>query len=537
MHVIGTWGTGLLPCVMQCFLFFTLACLGLSSATRGAHNRRDAALTPSRPQIYHCRSPNMETFTCWWHPLENASSGNEMVNYTFSYTIENEHRPRECPDYVTGGPNSCYFDTAHTRVWEVYCMNVTARSSRGAFTSQEHCLDVADIVEIDPPFNLTYTLMNNSEGESGRTALVSWSYPIPSLVHIGWITLLYELRFRTAADPGNWKVKGLLREPQLELLDLPVGTYEVMVRCRSKNNNIWSQWSAPLVITVPLGHTGADRMLALILITGVGVMAVLIIGFGVIPQSKRIKAFLLPPIPKPHIRGLDPTLLKKGKMDEINRHFSSFHGYKSPQYREESWYQVYTDEGLSGHSDLQSQPINEKITEPPAYPHSQQITPTSEGSRNCQGPTPYIENPASYVTESMDLPAFPESPVSPWATGFGSSHPQQVPSTGYSLIENSAPGTSPGPAVPTLHDFYTCVNVVSPSGAVHLVPFLPEGSKKAANRPQGEEDSQKNSQMAAYLAGKMEELVSGSASVNQGELGETQGTGAGVAADLLSQPK
>ena len=52
------------------------------------------------------------------------------------------------------------------------------------------------------------------------------------------------------------QVKGLLREPQLELLDLPVGTYEVMVRCRSKNNNIWSQWSAPLVITVPLGHTG-----------------------------------------------------------------------------------------------------------------------------------------------------------------------------------------------------------------------------------------------------------------------------------------
>lgn len=57
----------------------------------------------------------------------------------------NEHVPRECPDYVTGGPNSCYFDKTHTRVWEVYCMNVTARSSRGLFTSQEHCLDVADI--------------------------------------------------------------------------------------------------------------------------------------------------------------------------------------------------------------------------------------------------------------------------------------------------------------------------------------------------------------------------------------------------------
>ncbi|KAL2088073.1 hypothetical protein ACEWY4_016901 [Coilia grayii] len=301
---------GFVSSVMQSFVLFTLACAAICIAAHDAPSRRDAVLTTRKPQIYYCRSPNMETFTCWWHPLENASDGNEKINYTFTYTIENEHLPRECPDYVTGGAHSCYFDMTHTRVWEVYCMNITASTSRGTFTSPEHCIDVADIVEIDPPFNLTYTLMNDSEGESGRTAQVSWSYPIPSLVHIGWITLVYELRFRSTADPGNWKVKGLLREPQLELLDLPAGNYEVMVRCRSKNNNIWSQWSAPLIITIPSANTGADRMLALILITGVGVMAVLIIGFGIIPQSKRIKALLLPPIPKPRIRGLDPLLLR-----------------------------------------------------------------------------------------------------------------------------------------------------------------------------------------------------------------------------------
>lgn len=53
--------------------------------------------------------------------------------------------PTECPDYVSSGPNSCYFDTVHTVVWEVYCLNVTAYSSSGSFTSNEHCLDVADI--------------------------------------------------------------------------------------------------------------------------------------------------------------------------------------------------------------------------------------------------------------------------------------------------------------------------------------------------------------------------------------------------------
>lgn len=51
----------------------------------------------------------------------------------------------ECPDYVTGGPNSCYFDSQHTQVWEVYCMTVTAQGGGGSLTSEEHCLDVADI--------------------------------------------------------------------------------------------------------------------------------------------------------------------------------------------------------------------------------------------------------------------------------------------------------------------------------------------------------------------------------------------------------
>lgn len=56
--------------------------------------------------------------------------------------------PAECPDYMSSGPNSCYFDTEHTEIWNIYCMNVTAQSSRGSFTSNEHCLDVADIGKV-----------------------------------------------------------------------------------------------------------------------------------------------------------------------------------------------------------------------------------------------------------------------------------------------------------------------------------------------------------------------------------------------------
>lgn len=36
----------------------------------------------SRPYIYHCRSPNMEVFTCWWRPINNQDN----VTYTLQYS-------------------------------------------------------------------------------------------------------------------------------------------------------------------------------------------------------------------------------------------------------------------------------------------------------------------------------------------------------------------------------------------------------------------------------------------------------------------
>ncbi|KAK5620071.1 hypothetical protein CRENBAI_002358 [Crenichthys baileyi] len=46
-----------------------------------------AANVTGRPQIYYCRSPNMEDFTCWWLPMDNLTAGEE-VTYVFTYSIE-----------------------------------------------------------------------------------------------------------------------------------------------------------------------------------------------------------------------------------------------------------------------------------------------------------------------------------------------------------------------------------------------------------------------------------------------------------------
>lgn len=63
----------------------------------------------------------------------------------WSCGLRRNSAPQDCPDYVSGGINSCFFDTKHTQIWEMYCMKVTAHTGTGSLTSPRHCLDVADI--------------------------------------------------------------------------------------------------------------------------------------------------------------------------------------------------------------------------------------------------------------------------------------------------------------------------------------------------------------------------------------------------------
>uniref|UniRef100_A0A673MQ06 Uncharacterized protein n=1 Tax=Sinocyclocheilus rhinocerous TaxID=307959 RepID=A0A673MQ06_9TELE len=225
----------------------------------------------------------------------------------------------------------------------------------------------------------------------------------------------------------------------------------------------------------------SDRMLALILVTSIAIMIFLFISLGNIPRGKsRIKSLLLPAIPKPRIPGLEPALLKKGKIDEINQHFSSFHGYKSPQYCTDTWYQVSVDtspavtpDGIQ--EDAPIGPITQYVTCPDGQ-QSVQISCTP--APYCHGPAPYGEG---------DTP--PPDP--------GPAHPElaSVPGMDYSMI------LSPAPAAPPTQDFYTCVNSVTPTSALHLVPYLQlnEGA---------DDEADKSSQLAALLEKQMEALLS-----------------------------
>ncbi|XP_052424934.1 uncharacterized protein LOC127968082 [Carassius gibelio] len=211
--------------------------------------------------------------------------------------------------------------------------------------------------------------------------------------------------------------------------------------------------------------------------------------FHCLCSSSRIKSFLLPAIPKPCIPGLEPALLKKGNIDEINQHFSSFHCYKSPQYCTETWYQVNVDTSPAVTPSVQSDGIQEDvliktitpivpigpITQYVTCPDGQQSVQTnSTPAPYCHGSTPYCEedtppadpgpaHPALMSVPGMDysmiLSPVPYCEEDTPPPDLGPAHPvlKSVPGMDYSMIvsptpycEEDMPPADPGPAHPAL---------------------------------------------------------------------------------------
>lgn len=433
---------------------------------REAHFAEEAPIL-TRPLIYYCRSSNMEDFSCYWHPLDNISDTQD-VSYVLTYNWD-KGPVQECPDYVSSGPHSCHFDPSHTTIWKIYCMNVTAITPLGNYSSPQHCLDVAEIVETEAPVNLTYELYDAGGDEMGHNTLLSWTYPKPGDLKYGWITLVYELQYRRVNEPHNWKVKASLREPHVELLGLPVGEYVVQVRCRSHNYGRWSQWSLPLSMSIP-ARPPTGKLLVLVLVTGVSVVALIGFTLGLVQQSKRIKDYFLPPIPKPRIIGIDPLLLKKGHLDEINRHLSSFHGYSPPSYSyaDDIWDQVSADDLC-----FTSPPVSEYAPldsheKPPHEPHEKEkdaliipcnVSPANHDSYVTNPPQQqcFVTNPPTVQTDF--ILAVPGSDYSVMGQP-GAPNLVEIPDKSQ-LKTNSTP------------DFYTCVQLMHDTGEVHLVPCLP----------------------------------------------------------------
>ncbi|KFW63274.1 Prolactin receptor [Pygoscelis adeliae] len=263
---------------------------------------------PEKPTITKCRSPEKETFSCWWKP---GSDGGRPTNYTLLYSKEGEEQVYECPDYRTAGPNSCYFDKKHTSFWTIYNITVRATNEMGSNVSDPHYVDVTYIVQPDPPVNVTLELKKPINRKP--YLVLTWSPPPLADVRSGWLTLEYELQLKPE-EGEEWEDRPLDSIPNLTVyfyfknwsnLRLFLHADYAYARCVSLNNSVCF-----------LDFRVKD-MVVWIVVGVLSSLVCLIMSWTMVLKGYRMIAFILPPVPGPKIKGIDTHLLETGKSEEL----------------------------------------------------------------------------------------------------------------------------------------------------------------------------------------------------------------------------
>uniref|UniRef100_A0A8D0F633 Prolactin receptor n=1 Tax=Strix occidentalis caurina TaxID=311401 RepID=A0A8D0F633_STROC len=265
---------------------------------------------PEKPTIIKCRSPEKETFTCWWKP---GSDGGHPTNYTLLYSKEGEQEVYECPDYRTAGPNSCYFNKKYTSFWIIYNITVRATNEMGSNISDPHYVDVTYIVQPDPPVNITLELKKPINRKP--YLVLTWSPPPLADVRSGWLTLEYELRLKPEGE--EWEAIFIGQQTQYKMFSLNPGKkYVVQIHCKPDHHGSWSEWSSEKYIQIPNDFRLKD-MIVWIIMGVLSSLTCLIMSCTMVLKGYRMIAFILPPVPGPKIKGIDTHLLETGKSEEL----------------------------------------------------------------------------------------------------------------------------------------------------------------------------------------------------------------------------
>lgn len=144
----------------------------------------------------------------------------------------------ECKDYVTSGPNSCYFSRTNLCLYLTYEIWVEA----GNQMSEKLIVNTEDIAKTEPPEGLKATGF-------GTHLSLEWGYP-PG-VAASYFPLVFELQYQEQGS-GEWEQEPDVGEQTSYSVYgvKPDTVYILAVRCKnSDGKGFWSDWSTPVIVS------------------------------------------------------------------------------------------------------------------------------------------------------------------------------------------------------------------------------------------------------------------------------------------------
>ncbi|XP_060791910.1 growth hormone receptor b isoform X2 [Neoarius graeffei] len=290
------------------------------------------AQNKSLPHLIGCYSRELMTFRCHWdvRSFWNLTEPGDLR--LFYKESKSDGKWLECPSYSAAIENECYFDANHTSIWLQYAIQLRSQTSD---VYDEMFFSVEEIVFPDPPEVLNWTLLSLGPTGLFYDVMVNWDTPASAAdsVKMGWMTLWYETQYRETGSE-QWKSLDSGKDMQANIYGLRSNTkYEVRVRSKMRGYNFGDFGDSIFILVSSKGSRIPITSVFILVATAIGIMFILI----VVSRKQKLMVILLPPVPGPKIKGIDPVLLQKGRLTEFTSVLGAHPDLRPELYSNDPW--------------------------------------------------------------------------------------------------------------------------------------------------------------------------------------------------------